>query len=77
MTNESQIKIFDCLACGEPIMLSLEAFAKAELVTCPACGVIVDLGNVPKFKENQANFIKLNNYKTPNTKENNYLRPKD
>jgi hypothetical protein len=77
MANESQVKIFDCLACGEPITLGLEDFINAELVTCPACGVIVDLGNVPNFKENKANFINLNNYKTPRVKENNYLRPKD
>ena len=77
MTNESQVKIFDCLVCDEPITLSLTDFINAELVTCPACGVIVDLTNVPNFKENKANFIKLNNYQTPNVKENNYSRPKD
>jgi hypothetical protein len=58
-------------------LLSLEDFSSAELVTCPACGLVVNLANVPNFKENRAKFIKLNNYKVPSSKENDYLRPKD
>jgi hypothetical protein len=74
MTNGTRVKIFDCLACGEPVNLSLEDFISAELVTCLACGAVVDLSNVPNFNENKTDFIKLNNYQTSLPKENNNFR---